>query len=385
MATAPDRKIRTLLPMACDGVGPSQTCINLMRGAHRAGFAVDVFANRSRLADAGVPLTVATPRALNPLPYRWTGPAATRRLERMFLDAIGPDDIAYLWPAASLDMHRILHERGIPIVLEGINIRMSSARPILDAAYGDFGAQPSHSITDARIAEEEAKYGYAQAIFAPNRHVEAALKGSPLETRVIPTSYGVDTSLAPAERDYPDKPSLTYMFCGYACVRKGVHILLDVWRQMPGEHKLLLVGNIEPIIAERYGDLIATGRVESVGFTDNVHEWYARSDVFVFPSLEEGGPQVVYEAALHGLPMVLSPMGAGRFDQRHDACLSVDPGDPAGFLEALIRIGEDAALRARLGRRAREMVPDFDWTKVGAERAEKLLELFADTPPAGAG
>ena len=57
--------------MACDGVGPSQTCLNLARGAVRAGYQVDVFANRIRVRIPDIPMTLALPGPLAQLPYRW--------------------------------------------------------------------------------------------------------------------------------------------------------------------------------------------------------------------------------------------------------------------------------------------------------------------------
>ena len=366
--------------MGCDGVGPSQTCLNLMRGAHRAHYLVEIYANRRRLPAPGVPMIVSAPSPLNRLPYKWIDKTASHRIEQMFLNSVRPEDIAYLWPAASLHTHKILKDRGIPLVLEGINTRMASAKRILDAAYADFGSPPAHGITDARIAEEEAKYAYADAIFTPNRHVEIALQGSPLQNRTISTSYGVDTGKASLPRKYVDKTSLIFLFCGYACVRKGVHLLLDAWKTMPKSHKLQLVGRIEPVIAERYRDLLASDQVEVVGFVDDVHAWFARADVFVFPSLEEGGPQVVYEAALHGLPMIVSPMGAGRMETIADTLICVDPTQSTAFADALRQVADSVDLRETLGRTARTAVMQFDWDLVGADRAKKMVKYFARAP-----
>lgn len=368
-----ERPIRTLLAMACDGGGPSQTCINIMTGAHRAGYSVDIFANRRRIKRPEVPMKLSLPGPLlATLPYRKVVSRASRILENFFLKSIQPGEIAYLWPAASLRVHRLLHERGIQVVLEGINTRMASARQILDAAYEDFGVEPSHGITDARIAEEEEKYRYAQAIFAPNRHVESALVGSPLENRILPSSYGVDTKKASPPRDYPAKEALTFMFCGYACVRKGMHFLLDAWQNIPGPHRLQIVGKVEPIIAERYAQLLNSDRVELVGFVDDVHQYFARADAFVMPSLEEGGPQVTYEAAVHGLPIIASPMGASRLGDTDGTMLIVEPSDRDAFEDALDQVICSAELRQALGSRARERVPYFDWDAVGARRAEQL-------------
>jgi len=386
----PATRIMTLLPMACDGVGPSFTCLHIAGGMHLGGQPVEVFAIRRRVARSSLPpslpLHVVLPGLLAWAPYQRVVQGATRRLEQRFLAALRPGDIAYLWPSVSLQMHKTLHNRGIPVVLEGINTRMKSARAILDAAYDAFGIAPAHGITDERIAEEEEKYHLAAAIFAPNREVERALAGSPLQDRFLPASYGVDVSRASPERQYDragDRSTrpLTFLFCGYACVRKGVHHLLDAWARMDGPHKLQFIGRIEPAIAERYRDLLASDRVQVVGFVQDVHPWFAKADVFLMPSLEEGGPQVTYEAALHGLPIIASPMGAARIGDTEGALLTVDPARTDDLVQAMTRLAEDADLRATLGREARTRAFGFDWADVGARRGRLLQAAF----PGGTG
>ena len=373
------RPIRTLLPMACDGVGPSFTCLHLMNGAHLAGQDVRVFANRRRVPRPPVPMTLALPGPLSHLPYRKVARRASRRLERRFVDSLSEGDIAYLWPSVSLATHRVLHARGIPVVLEGINTRMASAKPILDAAYDAFGIPPAHGITQRVIDEEEEKFACADAIFAPNREVELALAGSPLENRFIRASYGVDVTRASPPRDYGARPGegLTFMFCGFACVRKGVHHLLEAWRHVPAPHKLQFVGRIEPAIAERYRDLLDSDRVETVGFVDDVHPWFARADVFLMPSLEEGGPQVTYEAAAHGLPIIASPMGASRMGDTPGTMRIVDSADTRALAAAMVELAGSEDARAEIGTAAHALVRRFHWPDVGARRAEALQARLA--------
>jgi glycosyltransferase involved in cell wall biosynthesis len=344
---------------------------------HRAGHDIEVFALRRRAPRPAFPLRLAVPPPLAVLPYRWIAPTAAQRIERRFLESLREDDIAYLWPAASLEAHRLLHARGIPVVLEGINTRMASAKRILDAAYESFGIPPAHGITEARITQEEEKYRYASAIFAPSRMVELALQGSPLEKHVLPTSYGVDATRMSPERNYEtgNRP-LTFVFCGYACVRKGVHHLLDAWKMMPGRHKLQFLGNVEPAISERYRDILASSRVQLVGFVKDVHRWFAKADVFLLPSLEEGDPLVTYEAALHGLPIIASPMGAGRMGDQPGGLMIVDPARIDEVVAAMVAVAESAELRANLGRTARARAIGFDWPLVGASRAAQLQEAF---------
>ncbi|MGL6211839.1 MAG: glycosyltransferase, partial [Paracoccaceae bacterium] len=137
------------------------------------------------------------------------------------------------------------------------------------------------------------------------------------------------------------------------------------------------VGQIEPAIRDRYYDLLSSDRVEAVGFVKNVHTQFARADVFVIPSLEEGDPLVTYEAALHGLPILASRMGAGRMGDTPGVMEIIDPTDTEAFADALERLASSADLRDSLGRAARKLVQDFSWSAVGARRAEALQARFA--------
>jgi glycosyltransferase involved in cell wall biosynthesis len=371
------RRIQTLLPMACDGVGPSATCINIMNGAASAGFPSSVFAVRRRVSKPIVPMHTAVPKIMSILPYAKVSKAGTRRLEKMFLASIGSQDIAFLWPTVSLEMHHILHERGVPIVLEGINTRMKSAKLILDKAYEDFGEPPSHGITQRRIDVEEQKYTYASAIFAPNRLVEDSLVGSPLENAAIPSSYGVDTRRALPIRHYDTGGSpLTFLFCGSAGVRKGAHHLLDAWKHIGGGHRLQFLGSIDPLIRMRYKDLLASDRVEMLGFVNDPHPYFSQCDVFLMPSLEEGGPQVTYEAALHGRPIIASPMGASRMGDDPATMLIVDPASTDHMVEAMERLIASVTLREALGRAAHRAALGFNWMDVGRRRAALLAQRF---------
>lgn len=378
MSDLKGRPLRALVPMACDGVGPSFTAMRLMEGAHGAGFPADMFVNRYRMPPTGLRMHVALPGPLGHLPYRRAEPLASRLLEARYAASLAEGDIAYLFPAVSLQLHEALQKRGVPIVLEGINTRMASAKVILDAAYDAFGAPPSHGITEARITEEEAKYATATTIFAPSRPVEAALAGSALQDRFLPASYGTDTGRAVPTRDYAatERP-LTFLFCGYASIRKGIHHLLDAWAEVPGTARLRIVGRIEPLIAERYCDLLASDRVETVGFVKDVHPHFAAADVFVMPSLEEGDPLVTYEAALHGLPVIASAMGGGRMGDVPSRMILADPAQPDALAAALQELAGSAGRREELGSEIRRVVQDFDWMSVGARRARALQAMFS--------
>lgn len=367
--------IRTLLPMAADGVGPSFTCAKLVEGALGAGADIDLMVNRYRMKGPSRAVRTVLPGPLSLLPYKPLSGMASGLLERWYLSRLRQGDIGWLWPSVSLRTHEALHKRGVPIVLEGINTRMARAKEVLDAAYDAFGAAPAHGITNARVAEEEQKLALASTIFAPSPDVENALSDSPLAGRFIASSYGVDTS-AMSPITPRDSDAVTFVFCGYICVRKGAHYLLDLWREMPKGARLRLVGRIEPLIAQRYADVLASDQIQAVGFTRDVASHYRASDVFVFPSLEEGDPLVTYEAARHGLPIVASGPGAGRIGADTGCATIIDPTNRDGFLAALQRLYNSAEVRAQAGAAAHANVAHYDWNAVGARRVEALRRFF---------
>ena len=105
---------------------------------------------------------------------------------------------------------------------------------------------------------------------------------------------------------------------------------------------------------------------------------YAAADVFVFPTHEEGGPQVIYEAAACGLASIVSPMGAGRIVRHGSECLMIDPLDVGNIAAALTKLAEDEPLRRSLGVRAAERSLDFTWAAVGTRLYEHFCAIGND-------
>ena len=101
------------------------------------------------------------------------------------------------------------------------------------------------------------------------------------------------------------------------------------------------------------------------------------ADAFVFPSLEEGGPQVTYEAAGHALPLVVTPMGGGRIADDSNAII-IEPGDADALATALTRLAQDGDLRSRLGAAARMAAPQYDWRAVARQRLTGLMDAVRE-------
>lgn len=113
-------------------------------------------------------------------------------------------------------------------------------------------------------------------------------------------------------------------------------------------------------------------RTHFLGFRRDVPDLLAASDVFMFPSLQEGLPVSQMEAMAAGLPCVVSDV-RGNVDliRQGEGGFVRKPDDAAGFTQDLRRLLEDPALRESMGRRNRREMEAYSLNTV-MEQMEAL-------------
>jgi glycosyltransferase involved in cell wall biosynthesis len=122
-------------------------------------------------------------------------------------------------------------------------------------------------------------------------------------------------------------------------------------------------------------DLGMGAAVAFLGNRDDVNRLLQASDVFVLASRTEAFPNVVLEAMATGLAVVTTDVGSVREMVEPDAsALLVNSGDDAALEAALKRLAGDAALRARLGRRGREIVNERFRFDTMCQKREEMFE-----------
>jgi glycosyltransferase involved in cell wall biosynthesis len=287
---------------------------------------------------------------------------------------------AFLWGDVSSGLMRRLRHDGIFIAREKYNCGKMISKEIMARAYGGLDAMaafPAHQYTPDLIAAENEGFAASDMIYCPSPMVAWSLRQIGVaEEKLVPTSYGFDPARFQGEgRALPEIDGPTFIFAGYICVRKGAHILLDAWRQAGVRGRLVLVGQIEPLIAERYADVLARDDVEHHSFARDVGAFYRSADYFIFPTLEEGGPQVTYEAAYCHLPSIVSQMGAGAILRDGEEGHIVSGDAVADWAEALVAADRERGTEAyrTLAKAARERAESFTWDRVGKQRREALL------------
>lgn len=103
---------------------------------------------------------------------------------------------------------------------------------------------------------------------------------------------------------------LAYLYVGQITERKGVVYLLNAWLKHLEEHKndkLIVVGT-GPLYEQYVGEYKFNSSIKLVGPIDydSIHKYYAISDVFIIPTLEDNWSLVVPEAMACGLPIACS-------------------------------------------------------------------------------
>lgn len=370
-------RIKVLHPLSAWGGGHVQTCINILKGMERAGAEVHLDLPRARVDMGALRYRASIRPPIDRFGVRWIEPELRRMAEKRFLKDLKDDDIAWLWPAVPVEIYREVARRGNPILMEGINTRIANARRILEPIHEAEGLPPPYTPPYPEVDEEE-MLSLASWIYAPNPHVVAAVKApdSGFQGVALPTSYGAWMHEG-REVDRRGRDKVTVLFVGTLCIRKNTQGLLRAWAKLnPPNARLVLCGPVEDMLGDICAEELMHPTVEARGRVANVGQAYADADVFIMPSFEEGGPQVTFEAATFGLPLIASPMGGGGMEEKTDAIWPIDPYDEGSMIAALERFIGDAELRAEYGARAFAAAPGFDWDEVGRTRLEMLRAVL---------
>ena len=286
------------------------------------------------------------------------------------LRAIRPGDVLYMWPPYDIRLIKRARERGAIVVAERTNCMAPMGRERLTQAFARRGEPlPAGWYPEDGIAEEREQMLACNYVTAPNALVTQSLRESGIpESKILDTFYGFNPiRLASAIGiDRPKRPPV-FAFVGLGIVRKGFDVLLEAWVRANVDGTLLIGGHVEDDIREAYADTLSRPDVQLLGYVKDVAAAYAAADVFVFPTHEEGGPQVVYEAAGCGLASIVSPMGAGRIVRDGIECLLVDPLSVDDLAKAISRLAADDGLRRSMGAAAAERAREFTWAHAATD------------------
>ena len=171
------------------------------------------------------------------------------------------------------------------------------------------------------------------------------------------------------------------LFLGRLTMDKGVLDLAMAFAQLATtrrEAHLVLVGPDEDHLRGAVEELCTgcSGRVHVVDLTNTPERYLAAADVLCLPSLREGFPTAIIEAAAAGVPAVGSRIyGITDAIIEGETGLLHTPADANDLAEKMEMLMKDPALRERLGARARQRgVAEFNQQRL----TQALLDFYRE-------
>jgi glycosyltransferase involved in cell wall biosynthesis len=310
-----------------------------------------------------------------PLRYRWMGvtptlPVALQRLER--------PDVAHVFgfrDPVTTATAAWCRARRVPYVFEPLGmfrprLRKVRLKRVFDATLGRGVAAGARAVivSSAREADDVVACGVDPA------RVRVRGNGFP---EPPPPGHGADPLAAAGVPD--GAPAVLYV--GRVAAGKGIDLLLEVVRRLPGAHLVLLGpddrhGTMGDVLAAA-ADPRSAGRVHVLPPSDGP-PWdaYRHATVVALPSAGDSFGLVAAEAAAAGTPVVVTDR-AGVTDAFRAGEALVVPYDVDALTEAVGAVLSDGTLRGRLAHGGRAAAARSTWERVAAAQVELYREATA--------
>ena len=226
----------------------------------------------------------------------------------------------------------------------------------------------------------------AQAILACNR--ESMANVSPKwssKVQFFPVNGVSSQDLALAQLTKPKTDQFRVLSAGSLIWVKGFGLAIKAFKDFSdsrpdAEFCIVGSGPEERRLKDIVGRLQIEDKVKLVQSMprDQLLMKMASCDVFLFPSLRDGGGAVVVEAMAAGKPVVCLDVGGPGMHVTEDCGMKITPESPQQAVRelgaALESLYSDEILRLRLGKAARKRAEaEYHWNKLG----EKMANIYS--------
>jgi glycosyltransferase involved in cell wall biosynthesis len=174
-------------------------------------------------------------------------------------------------------------------------------------------SQYSPLLPNALIRRMEREYEICDRIVVPSNVALSSFAEFGLAAKTSVVFPGVDTqffSPGPQHAGVRARGLFRVCFAGRLELSKGAGYLLQAWKRLGlANAELVLAGEVRPEMKELL-ETHADSSVRTAGFLtmEKLVQLYRESDLFVFPSVNEGLAQVLLEAMATGLPVVATEL-----------------------------------------------------------------------------
>jgi glycosyltransferase involved in cell wall biosynthesis len=214
-------------------------------------------------------------------------------------------------------------------------------------------------------------------VFGNSKHVaETVREMFGVEAR--PIYDGVDRRYYFPAKERAENSTPVVLYAGSLQPRKRVELVIEQAARLPGlQFRLAGKGETETHcrdLAQRLGcrNVFFLGHLSS----EKLGEEMRKADIFFFPSVLEGNPQVLLQAAACGLPCIALELY--RSDYVLDGKTGFLARSDEELFEGLDRLAGDAALRHSFAAAAVQHAGQFDWDHIAMQWAEVFQRTVAN-------
>lgn len=217
------------------------------------------------------------------------------------------------WMGQSLASMKVAKQKGVATLLENVGRHAGHFHKASWEECDRFGipAKDRSPLLPAMLIRRlEREYEICDTIAVPSNVAQASFAEFGYAKKAIVVHPGVDAEFFSPRPQGASRTLFRACFVGRVELAKGAGYLLQAWKRLALPNaELVLAGEVRPEMKELLRtEADSTVRVAGVLAATELAEMYRSSDVFVFPSVNEGLAMVLLEAMASGLAVVASDM-----------------------------------------------------------------------------
>ena len=308
---------------------------------------------------------------------------STGYADRLAAGWIGPCTIFHGWTGNCLACIEKARQSGAHIIIEQATMHPRDWQRTVLEECERFGVRPTDCralLPDALVKRMEREYEKADSIVVPSEVAKRSFEGAGLGDKAIVLHAGVDHEFFRAPESRVPREPFRVCFAGRVEIAKGLPYLLQAWKKLDLPNaELVLIGEVADEMRS-FMDQWALPNVRLTGFVPAgaVAEWYRRSHLLVFPSVNEGLARAIFEAMASGLPVVATDLSGAEdcitsgIEGSVVAARNVD-----ALAESMLWHYENADASAAMGRAARARIEREFTLEHYVERAMEMYRSVA--------
>ena len=238
---------------------------------------------------------------------------STGYADRLAAEWIEPCTIFHGWTGNCLACIEKARRLGAHITIEQATMHPREWQKAVLEECERVGVRPRDCralLPDALVRRMEREYEKADTIVVPSEVARRSFERAGIGEKTVLLHAGVDHDFFRTPETKEPRNPFRVCFVGRVEIAKGLPYLLRAWRKLDLQNaELVLIGEIademRPFLSQC---AVPNLRLPGLLPANEVAQWYRRSHLMVFPSVNEGLARAIFEAMASGLPVVATEL-----------------------------------------------------------------------------